>query len=148
MAQTTITASPAAGVVGTFANATASPQNTRSAIAAETIPVGAFVVVTAGAETCELPDAANEVNGGRGLGIAMRPASGATSYSSGEEVTIGHTGEIWVDPVTSVAAGAAVLVAITGTGALDDTTGEALPNAVFTSAGADLVKVWLSGPFV
>jgi hypothetical protein len=147
MAQTTITAAPAAGIVGTFATSSAAPQHTRSAIAAETIPVGTFVVFTAGAETCELPDAATEVNGGRGLGIAMRPASGATSYATGEEVTIGYSGEIWVTPVTSVAAGASALVAITGTGAFDDTTGESLPNAVFTSSGTGPVKVWLSGPF-
>jgi len=148
MAQTTITADPAVAVAGTFATGTSTPLNTRSAEAAETINVGAFVVQTAGGTTCELPDAATEVNGGRGLGIAMRPASGATTYAAGETVTIGHTGEIWVAPVTAVAAGAPALVAVTGTGAFDDTTGEALPNAVFTSAGSDLVKVWLTGPFI
>lgn len=148
MAQTTITAAPGLGVVGTFASATNAPNHTRSAIAAETIPVGAFVTTTAAATTCELPDAAGEVDGGRGLGVAMRPASGATSYAAGETVTIGYSGEIWVAPVTAVAAGAAALVAVTGTGLFDDTTGEALPNAVFTSAGTALAKVWLNGPFV
>lgn len=147
MPQTTITANPAVAVAGTFATGTATPLNTRSSIAAETINVGAFVVVTVNnADTCELPDATGEL--ARGLGIALRPASGATTYSAGEEVTIGYAGEFWVAPVTAVVAGAAVKVAVTGTGAFDDTTGEALPNSLFTSSGSTLVKVWLNGPFV
>ena len=148
MAQTTIAANPSVAVAGTFATGVATPINSRSAEAAETIVVGRFVTTTAGATTCEYPDTAGEVNGGRGLGVAMRPASGATSYAAGETVTIGYAGEIWVAPVTAVAAGAGALVAVTGTGAFDDTTGEALPNGVFTSAGSTLVKVWLNGPFV
>ncbi|MDH4281481.1 MAG: hypothetical protein OEV36_02400 [Myxococcales bacterium] len=161
MAQTVITASPAAGIAGTFASGTASPHNTRSAIAAETITVGKFVVNTAGADTCELPDAQAEAASGRGLGIALRPASGATSYATGEEVKIGYSGEFWVvGEDTGIAIGDPVFVrgADAGTYGLgsfrsDADTADAvqLPNAVFLgavgTAGA-LVKVWLNGPFI
>ena len=72
MAQTTISANPAIGLAGTFATGEATPLNTRSSIAAETITVGKFVVVTADdADTCELPDADTEADGGRGLGIGF-----------------------------------------------------------------------------
>lgn len=161
MAQTTITAAPGAAIAGTFASGTASPLNTRSAIAAETITVGKFVVNTAGADTCELPDAQAEAASGRGLGIALRPASGATSYAAGEEVTIGYSGEFWVvGEDTGIAIGDQCFIrgATAGTYGLgsfrsdvDTANAVALPNAVFLSAAGSagaLVKVWLNGPFI
>ena len=162
MAQTTITANPAIGLAGTFATGEATPLNTRSSIAAETITVGKFVVVTADdADTCELPDADSEADGGRGLGIAMRPASGATTYSAGETVTIGYRGEIWsVGEDTGCIAGAPAWVRHSTAGTyglgsfrsdIDTANADQVPNAVFTSnaaAAGDLVKVWLNGPFI
>ena len=162
MAQTSITANPAVGLAGTFATGEATPLNTRSSIAAETITVGKFVVVTADdATTCELPDAIAEAASGRGLGIAMRPASGATTYTAGETVTIGYRGEIWtVGEDTGVIAGADAWVRGASAGTyglgsfrsdLDTDQAVQLPNAVFTSnaaAAGDLVKVWLNGPFI
>lgn len=162
MPQTTITSNPAAAVAGTFATGESTPLNTRSLEAAEAIPVGKFVVVTVDdADTCELPDAAAEVTSGRIVGVAMRPASGATSYAAGETVTIAHRGEIWVEGEdTGVVAGGSVFVrgADPGTYGLgsarsdaDTADAAALPNAVFTSGAAaagDLVKVWINGPFI
>lgn len=157
MAQTTITAAPDAAIAGTFATGKATPLNSSSAIAAETITVGKLVVLTAGGTTCELPDGAGEPASGRALGIALRPASGATSYASGETVTIGHTGEFWVEAQAAVAAGnqATIRVSAGGDGLgsfddVDDASMDPLPNAVYRSAGGAgaLVKVWLSGPFI
>lgn len=161
MAQTTITADPAVAVAGTFATGVATPINSRSLEAVETIPVGVFVVVTVDDEsTCELPDAQAEAASGRGLGVAMRPASGATSYSAGETVTIGYVGEIWVvGEDTGVISGAQAFVRGVAGGSglgsfrsdVDGTDAVALPNAVFTSntvSAGDLVKVWLNGPFI
>jgi hypothetical protein len=161
MAQTTITAAPGEGIAGTFASGTAAPFNTRSAIAAGTITVGKFVVNTAGASTCEVPDAQAEAASGRGLGIALRPASGATSYVAGEEVTIGYSGEFWVvGEDTGIAVGDPVFIrgATAGTYGLgsfrsdaDTSNAVQLPNAVFlgaVGAAGALVKVWLDGPFI
>jgi hypothetical protein len=162
MAQTTITSNPTVAVAGTFATGTATPLNTRSLEAAETITVGKFVVVTvADSSTCELPDAIAEAASGRGLGIALRPASGATTYSAGETVTIAYVGEIWtVAEDTGCIAGApawvkGVTAGTYGLGSfrsdLDTDQAVQLPNAVFTSDAAsagDLVKVWLNGPFI
>ena len=162
MAQTTITANPAVAVAGTFATGEGTPLNTRSLEAAETITVGKFVVVTVDdSSTCELPDAATEPEGGRGLGIALRPASGATSYSAGETVTIGHTGEFWVVAEdTGVIAGVQANIRHTTPGTYglgsfrsddDTTTADPIVNAVFTSdagSAGDLVRVWLNGPFI
>jgi hypothetical protein len=162
MAQTTIQANPSVAVAGTFATGEATPQNTRSLQAAETIPVGKFVVVTAdNADTCELPDGATEPGGGRGVGVALRPASGATSYAAGETVTIAHRGELWVvGEDTGIVAGGQCFVrgADAGTYGLgsfrsdaDTADADALPNGVFTSdaaAAGDLVKVWINGPFI
>jgi hypothetical protein len=162
MPQTAITANPAVAVAGTFATGTATPLNTRSLEAVETIVVGKFVVVTANdATTCEYPDAEAEAGSGRGLGIALRSASGATSYSAGETVTIGYAGEFWVvGEDTGCIAGAQAWVrgANAGTYGLGsfrstvDTNGAAaVPNAVFTSdagSAGDLVRVWLNGPFI
>jgi hypothetical protein len=162
MAQTSIAVNPTVAVAGTFATGIGTPLNTRSLEAADTIAVGKFVVVTVDdATTCEVPDAIAEAGSGRGLGIAMRPASGATSYSAGETVTIAYTGEIWtVGEDTGVIAGAIAWVrgANAGTYGLGsfrsdlDTNGAVeLPNAVFTSNAAsagDLVRVWLNGPFI
>lgn len=162
MPQTTISANPTAGIVGTFATGEATPLNTRSMLAAETITVGKFVVITAGSDvTCELPDAQAEASSGRGLGIALRPASGATSYAAGEMVLIGHTGEFWVTAEdTGCAAGDQCFIrgATAGTYGLgsfrsdvDTANATALPNAVFTStagAAGATVKVWLKGPFI
>lgn len=162
MAQTTITANPGVAIAGTFATGEGTPLNTRSLEAAETIPVGKFVVVTADdSSTCELPDANGEVHGGRLIGIALRPASGATSYAAGETVTIGHTGEFWVvGEDTGIDAGDPVWVRHTDAGTyglgsarsdIDTSDADMLPNAVFTSDAAsagDLVKVWISGPFL
>jgi hypothetical protein len=161
MAQTTITANPTVAVAGTFATGTATPLNTRSLMAVETIPVGVFVVVTAAdSTTCELPDAQAEAGSGRGLGIALRPASGATSYAAGETVTIGYAGEFWtVGEDTGAISGAQAFVRGVAGGSglgsfrsdVDGTDAVALPNAVFTSNAAsagDLVRVWLNGPFI
>lgn len=162
MPQTSVTSNPTAGIAGTFATGTGTPLNTRSLIAAETIPVGKFVVVTADdSSTCELPDADTEPEAGRGVGVALRPASGATSYNAGETVTIGHVGEFWVVAEdTGAIAGAPAWVRHTTPGTYglgsfrsdtDTDTADQLPNAVFTSNAAsagDLVKVWLMGPFV
>jgi hypothetical protein len=162
MAQTSITANPTVAVAGTFATGEGTPLNTRSLEAAETITVGKFVVVTANdSSTCELPDADTEPEGGRGLGIALRPASGATSYSAGETVTIGHTGEFWVVAEdTGVIAGVQAHIRHTTPGTYglgsfrsdtDTADADALPNAVFTSdtvSAGDLVRVWLNGPFI
>jgi len=162
MAQTTITANPTVALAGTFATGTATPLNTRSLEAAETIPVGKFVVFTVNdSSTCELPDAIAEAESGRGLGVALRPASGATSYAAGETVTIGHAGEFWVvaeDTGCIAGADAWVRGANAGTYGFGsfrsdvDTNGASqVPNAVFTSdasAAGALVKVWLNGPFI
>jgi len=162
MAQTSITANPAVAVAGTFATGTATPLNTRSLEAAETITVGKFVVVTADdSSTCELPDATGEVTGGRTVGIALRPASGATSYASGETVTIGTNGEFWVVAEdTGVIAGINPFVRFADAGTYglgsirvdaDTSDAVALPNAVVTSdtvSAGDLVRVWINGPFV
>lgn len=162
MAQTSITADPAVAVAGTFATGQATPLNTRSLEAAETITVGKFVVVTAtDASTCELPDATGEVTGGRMVGVALRPASGATSYSAGETVTIGTNGEFWVvGEDTGINAGDNVFVRFADAGTYglgsarsDADTSDAVgaPNAVFTSdvgTAGDLCKVWINGPFV
>jgi len=162
MAQTSITSNPGEAIAGTFATGEGTPLNTRSLRAAETIPVGKFVVVTVDdSSTCELPDGAAEPGGGRGVGIALRPASGATSYAAGETVTIGHSGEFWVVAEdTGAIAGAQAFVrgADAGTYGLgsfrsdaDTSDADALPNAVFTSDAAsagDLVKVWINGPFI
>lgn len=162
MAQTSITADPAVAVAGTFATGQATPLNSRSLEAAETITVGKFVVVTVDdASTCELPDATGEVTGGRTVGVALRPASGGTSYSSGETVTIGSNGEFWVVAEdTGCVAGGSVFVRFTDPGTYglgsarsdaDTSDAVALPNAVFTStasAAGALVKVWINGPFI
>lgn len=162
MAQTTIAANPTVAIAGTFATGIATPLNSRSLEAVETIPVGKFVVFTVDdASTCELPDAIAEAESGRGLGIALRPASGATSYAAGETVTIGYAGEFWVvgeDTGCIAGADAWVRGANAGTYGLGsfrsdiDTDGASqLPNGVFTSnaaAAGDLVKVWINGPFI
>jgi hypothetical protein len=162
MAQTTITANPTVAVAGTFATGIGTPLNTRSLEAAETITVGKFVVVTADdSTTCELPDLIAEAGAGRGLGIALSPASGATTYSAGETVTIGHTGEFWVvGEDTGVIAGVQGFVRGANAGTygfgsfrsdIDTNGAAAVPNAVFTSNAAsagDLVRVWLNGPFI
>lgn len=162
MAQTSITANPTVAVAGTFATGTGTPLNTRSLEAAETITVGKFVVVTVDdSSTCELPDADSEADGGRGVGIALRPASGATSYSAGETVTIGHTGEFWVVAEdTGSIAGAPAWVRHTTPGSyglgsfrsdIDTANADQVPSAVFTSdagSAGDLVRVWLNGPFI
>jgi hypothetical protein len=145
-----------------FATGEGTPLNTRSLEAAETITVGKFVVVTVDdSSTCEIPDAATEPEGGRGLGIALRPASGATSYSAGETVTIGHTGEFWVVAEdTGAIAGVQAHIRHTTAGTyglgsfrsdVDTADADPLASAVFTSNAAsagDLVRVWLSGPFI
>jgi len=162
MAQTSIATNPTVAVAGTFATGYATPLNTRSLEAAETIPVGKFVVVTADdSSTCEVVDATGEVTGGRLLGIALRPASGATSYSAGETVTIGSNGEFWVvGEDTGAIAGAQVFVRFTDAGTYglgsarsDADTSDAVGavNAVFTSnaaAAGDLVRIWINGPFI
>lgn len=162
MAQTTITANPAVGLPGTFATGHATPLNTRSLEAAAAITVGKFVVVTANdSSTCEVPDAIGEAASGRGIGIALRPASGATAYAAGETVTIGYSGEFWVVAEdTGCVAGDQCFIrgANAGTYGLGsfrsdaDTNGAvALPNAVFTTtagAAGALVKVWIDGPFI
>ena len=162
MAQTSIAANPTVAVAGTFATGTATPLNTRSLEAAETITVGKFVVFTVDdSSTCELPDAQAEPASGRGLGIALRPASGATSYAAGETVTMGYAGEFWVVAEdTGVIGGAVAFVrgATAGTYGLgsfrsdvDTSNAVQLPSGTFTSdaaAAGDLVKVWLNGPFV
>lgn len=162
MAQTSISSNPAVGVAGTFATGESTPLNTRSLIAAETITAGKFVVVTVDdASTCEQPDATGEVTGGRMVGVALRPADGSTSYAAGETVTIAHQGEIWVaGEDTGVVAGGSVFVRFADAGTYglgsarsdaDTADAVAAPNAVFTSnaaAAGDLVKVWISGPFI
>jgi hypothetical protein len=162
MAQTTVTTNPAVAVAGTFATGYATPLNTRSLEAAETIAVGKFVVVTADdSSTCEYPDATGEVTGGRLLGVALRPASGATSYAAGETVTIGSTGEFWVEGEdTGVIAGVPAFIRFADAGTYglgsvrsdaDTADAVAMVSAVVTSNAAsagDLVRVWLNGPFI
>lgn len=162
MAQTSIQANPTVAKAGTFATGEATPLNTRSLEAAETITVGKFVVVTVDdSSTCELPDADAEITGGRGLGIALRPASGATTYSAGDTVTIGSVGEFWVVAEdTGAIAGVNCWVRHSDAGTYglgsfrsdaDTADADAVPSAVFTSdaaAAGDLVRVWLSGPFI
>lgn len=162
MPQTTISANPAVAVAGTFATGEATPLNSRSLEAAETIPVGKFIAVTVDdASTCEVIDATGEVTGGRMVGVALRPASGATSYAAGETVTIGYRGEFWVEGEdTGIVAGGSVFVRFQDAGTYglgsarsdaDTADAVAAPNAVFTSAAAaagQLVKVWINGPFI
>ncbi len=158
MAQTSITANSAIGQAGTFAN------NVRTAtiarVANETIPPGAYVVVTADDDsTCELPDAEAEVTGdtttARGLGIAMLDHRRTTAnYSAGDVVTIMTHGEIWVATEDSSTAGDRPFVrhtdAATTLGTFrsdaDGTDADALPGAVWIStqgsaAGLAIVKI-------
>ena len=162
MAQTSITANPAVGLAGTFATGQSTPLNTRSLEAAEAITVGKFVVVTADdASTCENVDATGEVTGGRLLGIALRPASGATAYAAGETVTIGCVGEFWVvGEDTGCIAGVPAFIRFADPGTYglgsvrsdaDTADAVAMANAVVTSnaaAAGDLIRIWINGPFV
>lgn len=162
MAQTSIAANPTVAVAGTFATGQSTPLNSRSLEAAETIAVGKFVVVTADdSSTCELPDATGEVTGGRLLGIALRPASGATSYAAGETVTIGCNGEFWVEGEdTGCIAGVPAFIRFADAGTYglgsvrsdaDTSDAVAMANAVVTSnaaAAGDLIRIWINGPFV
>ena len=158
MAQTTIAANPTAGIAGDLA----SPLNGSVIIskrAAEAIPFGVFVVLAADPDECELPDAASEAAGPRGLGVALRkPEDVSGAYAADEEVKILSVGEVWVEVETSATAGTNAYVRYasgtsTQLGELDDTA-EAMANEqvagiVFTTTQASaggLAKVRLDRP--
>lgn len=160
MAQTTIQANPTAGIAGDLA----SPLNGSVIVskrAAEAIPFGVFVVLTADDEdTCELPDAASEAAGARGLGVALRkPEDVSGGYTAGEEVKILSVGEVWVEVETGATAGTQAYIRYasgtsTQLGELDDTSeamaNEQSPGVVFTTTQASaggLAKVRLDRPF-
>ena len=158
MAQTTMTANPAIGQAGTFANNVGTATIQR--VAAEEIAPGRYVVVTADDDsTCELPDATGEVAGtataARGLGIAMLDHKRTTAaYSSGDTVTIMTVGECWVTTEDSSTAGERPFVRFTAGGVnigdfrsdADTDEAVALPGAVWvstqgTAGGLAIVKL-------
>lgn len=158
MAQTTMTANPAIGQAGTFANNVGTATIQR--VAAETIAPGTYVVVTADDDsTCEYPDATGEVAGtataARGLGIAMLDHKRTTAaYSAGDTVTIMTVGEIWVATEDSSTAGERPFVRFAdaattlGTFRSDADTADAvaLPGSVWvstqgTAGGLAIVKL-------
>lgn len=153
MPQTSV-GTPVKGQEGTFA--TSADRGVTSRVAAEAITVGKFVVLTAGADTCELPDATAEVTGPRSLGFAMLvPDRQTVDYATNEMVTIAEKGEVFVTVEDAVTAGNSVFVRFVAGGGeelgscrsdADGTDAVALPNAVYkTSAGAGelaTVKLW------
>jgi hypothetical protein len=160
MAQTSIAANPTAGIAGDLA----SPLNGSVIVskrAAEAIPFGVFVVLTADDEdTCELPDAAGEATGGRGLGVALRkPEDVSGAYAAGEEVKILSVGEVWVEVETGATAGTHAYVRHTDGGsdqlgqlddAADGSEQDQTSGVTFTTtidAAGGLAKVRLDRPF-
>jgi hypothetical protein len=158
MAQSSMTANPAIGQAGTFANNV--DTTTIQRVANGTIPPGTYVVITADDDsTCENPDTSAEVAGdattARGLGIAMLDHKRTTAnYSAGDTVTIMTYGEIWVATETSSTAGLRPFVRFTAGGEqiggfrhdADTNEAVALPGAVWLStqgsaAGLAIVKL-------
>lgn len=148
MPQTSV-AAPAVGQVGTFA--TIAPREITDRVAAEEIPYGALVVLTADDDsTCELPDATEEVSGdGRRLGVALRDKTAGdgttepTSYAAGERVSIALAGEVYILTEEAVVAGGDVFVRFAdaattlGTFRSDADTADAvaLPRATYKQSG-------------
>lgn len=153
MPQTSV-AAPAVGQVGTFA--TVAPREITDRIAAEAIPYGSLVVLTANDETtCELPDATTEISAdGRRLGVALAKKTAGdgvtepTGYASGERVDIALAGEVYIFPAETVVAGDPPFVTFDvtqgdalGTFRNDANTSTAvqLPRAVFKTGGGTAV---------
>lgn len=157
MAQTSIQANPDAGQAGALASAL--DYVVISRVAAEAIVPGCFVVLTADDETtCELPDAAGEAPGPRGLGVALLdPTRESANYAAGDVVSILSVGEVWVNTEDSSTAGETAFVRHTdaattlGTFRSDADTSDAddVIGATFmtTRATAGLCKVRLHGKF-
>lgn len=157
MAQTTITANPSSGLEGALASTL--DYQVVSRVAAEAIPVGSFVVLTAtDQDTCELPDAAGEAPSGRGLGVALRhQARESADYAAGDQVDILTQGEVWVVAEDAVTAGGGAFVRHTSGGGgtrlggfrsdADTATADAMASVTFTrdASAAALTVVKLGG---
>ena len=159
MAQTSISANPSVGIVGDLASSLAGT-TIISRVAAEAIPFGTFVVLTADDEdTCELPDATGEAAGPRGLGVALRkPEDTSGAYAAGEVVEIVTVGEVFVATEDAATAGDTAFVRFAdaattlGTFRSDADTADAddVKGAVFmttTATAGATVRVRLNGTF-
>jgi len=93
--QTTMTTTPAAGAPGMLYDS-GDECDIVTKVAAEAIPFGSFVrIATDG--TCNLPDAANEVNViNRGLALHDPGKASGTGYAAGDLVQVMIRGRAWI----------------------------------------------------
>lgn len=148
--QTSISAAPAVGLAGQMASTEGAEYTSK--LAEETIAPGLCVNPgdTNPENTCRLTDGANDVDGTEHflLGIAvLDPYRESADYVDGESVRIVTKGDVLVTVTTNTSVVGGAVFCVVASGAIDGTTGTAIPGAKFLTAAAagELAIVRLNG---